>query len=143
MALALVQDAKIISLRRFADPNGSLVPIEGSRDIPFSIARIFYIFGTGAGDVRGEHAHRKCQQLLICLRGKCEVQVTDGAASRTFLLESPSDALLVPASIWAVQKYLSSETILLVLTDQPFVESDYIRSHDEFMKFRAQPGASQ
>ena len=132
----VVNDVQLISLRSFKD-DGYLVPIEENKEIPFKIARVFYVYGVTPGAVRGHHAHYECHQAFICLRGKCEVVCDDGKSLKTFLLESPAHALHVPPGIWATEKYVSSETILLALTDQKYDPKDYIKDHEEFVKWRS------
>lgn len=127
---------KIVSIRNAPDVNGNLGFIEGGRDLPFQIARAFFVYGVHAGDIRGQHAHRLCHQFLICVHGKVEVTCDDGQEKRSFLLDSPLKGLHIPPSIWAEQRYFSSETMLMVLTDRLFEELDYLRNRDAFLNFR-------
>lgn len=102
--------------------------------VPFSVKRTFVISAHEKCD-RGFHAHKLCSQLLIPLKGSCTVVCDDGKNRKDFLLDSPQQGLLVPPTIWAEQKY-SAGTILMVLTDQPYDEADYIRKYDDFLMFR-------
>lgn len=123
-----------IKFKRFIDENGILVPIEEKIDVPFKIARVFYISNLKKGDVRGEHAHRKCQQVLICLQGECEVVCDNGKFKKKFRLQDPTQALYIPPLVWTIHKFLKDGSIFLVLADQKFDESDYIRSYEDFLK---------
>lgn len=137
--LATLKDLRVAEIQNFADPNGTLAVVESPRDVPFPIARLFYVYGVKAGDVRGEHAHVRASQYLVCVRGRCEVVCDDGSGKRSFLLDAPTKALLIPPGIWAEQRYQIPATILLVLSDRPYEEHDYIRDHDRFLAHRGAP----
>lgn len=130
-------DAAFFDTQTIADPNGTLSVIEGSRHVPFEIKRLFYVYGVHPGDVRGQHAHREAAQALICVRGTIKVTVDDGLAKKTFVLDRPDRGLLIPPTLWAEQRYELAATVLLVLSDQPFTEADYIRDYGAFTAFRA------
>ena len=137
--LATLKDLRLAEIKHVPDPNGTLAVVETPRDLPFAIARLFYVYGVKAGDVRGEHAHKAANQYLICVRGHCEIVCDDGAGKRTFLLDTPTKALLIPPGVWAEQHYKFPATILLVLSDRPYEENDYIRDHERFLAFRGRP----
>jgi dTDP-4-dehydrorhamnose 3,5-epimerase-like enzyme len=126
--------AKLIKLPFYQENHGDLVVAEG-RNIPFKINRVFNV-RQKKGDLRGKHAHRLCIQLLICANGALEVKCSDTKISETYVLDKPSVGLIIPPGVWADQKYLEDNTILTVLCDQPFDESDYIRSYEEFILFK-------
>jgi UDP-2-acetamido-3-amino-2,3-dideoxy-glucuronate N-acetyltransferase len=127
---------KLIDIRNYPDVNGNLAFVEGGKDLPFQIARAFYVYGVHPGDVRGQHAHRRCHQFLICVHGSVEVVCDDGASKKSFALDSPLKGLHIPPSIWAEQRYASSETMLMVLADRLFEEADYIREYAAFLIYR-------
>ena len=91
--------AQIIPLRRADDMRGSLAALEFG-DLPFSPARIFTVFGVTSAEVRGEHAHRTCHQLLVCVHGSLSVLVDDGRTRSEIVLEEPSVGLYLPPLIW-------------------------------------------
>lgn len=134
--LLSVDSVKVAGIRNAPDINGNLGFVEGGRDVPFQIARAFFVYGVHAGDIRGQHAHRRCHQFLICVHGKVEVTCDDGREKKTFVLDSPLKGLHIPPSIWAEQRYFSSETMLMVLADRLFEESDYLREYSAFLSFR-------
>lgn len=131
---------KLVGIRNVPDVNGNLAFIEGGRDVPFPIARAFYIYGVHSGDIRGQHAHKLCHQFLVCVHGMVEVTCNDGVEKKGFVLDSPLKGLHIPPSIWAEQRYSSSDAMLLVLTDRLFDESDYLRDYAGFLAFRAEGG---
>jgi dTDP-4-dehydrorhamnose 3,5-epimerase-like enzyme len=133
--LPVVGDLSVVTHRTFRDPRGSLVPIEVSTVVPFPIARMFWVFDVPAGHVRGGHAHRLCSQYLLCIRGAIEVFADDGETSATLVLEAGC-GLLIPPAIWASERYLTTDTALLVLCDRAYEVEDYIDSKDEVRAFR-------
>ena len=96
--------------------------------------RIFVIKASKATN-RGAHAHKECAQLLVVLNGKCTVTCDDGTNKKIHTLTNPDQGLLIPPTIWAEQKY-DLGTTLMVLTDQPYDEGDYLRNYDDFLTFR-------
>lgn len=134
--LATIDACREIPFRAHPDVEGTLVALTAEREVPFPIARLFYVFGAPPGAVRGEHAHIECQQLLVCLSGAVEIRLDDGVSRRTVLLDSPARGLHVPAGIWASQTYRARGTVLAVIADRPYDEKDYLRDYDAFLRFR-------
>ncbi len=116
------------------DERGSLIALENNIDVPFNIKRVFYIYDTLDGVVRGTHAHFLTQQLLVCVKGSCKVTLDDGKTKKTFLLDAPDKALLQKPMIWGKMYDFSDDCVLLVLADQLYDEEDYIRDYDKFLK---------
>tara|TARA_R110000824_G_scaffold300239_1_gene488271 strand:- start:739 stop:1155 length:417 start_codon:yes stop_codon:yes gene_type:complete len=127
-----IDDVKFLDIKTIVDDNGNLVPIESGQDIPFEIERVFYVYGVRDDEKRGNHAHYKTKQILICLHGKVEVIVKDGFNERRYLLESPQQALYIPEMIWDEQVYRSEEAALLVLSNTHYTPSDYIHDFELF-----------
>jgi len=117
----------------FADLRGSLAVGEFPQQVPFVPKRYFVVFDVPGKDVRGEHAHRRCHQFLICLRGSLSVVTDDGRSSEEIVLDRPSVGLYVPPMIWAVQYLYSADALLLVFASDPYDANDYIRDYDEFL----------
>jgi acetyltransferase-like isoleucine patch superfamily enzyme/dTDP-4-dehydrorhamnose 3,5-epimerase-like enzyme len=114
------------------DLRGTLSAGEFPTDVPFTPHRYFMVFNVPGKDVRGEHAHRKCHQFLVCARGSVAVVVDDGHGSEEIVLDSPDLGLYVPPMIWAVQYRYSSDALLIVFASDPYDPADYIRDYDEF-----------
>jgi len=125
---------EVSSLNILGDARGSLIALESNRDIPFEIKRVFYIFGTKLGVSRGNHSHYITQQYLIAVHGKCKVTLEDGKGKRTYDLNSPNQGLLQSSLVWGSMHDFSPDCVLMVLADQPYDDSDYIRDYDEFKK---------
>lgn len=122
-------------LPNFRDLRGSLVAIEYDRDLPFAPARSFLVYGVPSEEVRGEHAHRWCSQVLVAAHGGLSVVVDDAKGSTEIRLDRPNQGLLVPAGVWGVQYRFSSEAVLCVLASHAYDPDDYIRDYEEFLRF--------
>ena len=117
------------------DVKTELMRVFDSNIIPFAVCRIFTVSANADGK-RGEHAHKKCNQLLICVSGALGLLCDDGEKRHTIQLESDSDGVWIPNGIWAEQTYLEDRSVLLVFCDQPYEESDYIRDYNEFLEWK-------
>jgi len=122
-----LSDVMMFSVNNIKEPNGALSFIE----LPFSVRRTFWVSDVRVGDVRGKHAHRFCEQFLICMNGSVNVTCDDGENRQIFILDSPLKGLYIPPMIWAEQ-YYHSNTTLLGLASNHFDESDYIRDYECF-----------
>ena len=125
------------------DERGKLVIQEAlSGLVPFEIKRTFFIFDTTPGTIRGRHAHYRNRQLLICVSGACTIscEMPDGSMS-SYRLDWPDKGLLVEGLVWHEMKEFSKDAVLLVLSSEHYNESDYIRSHEDFMRIAASGGA--
>ncbi len=114
------------------DLRGTLSAGEFGTQVPFTARRYFMVFDVPGKDVRGEHAHRKCHQFLVCARGSVAVVVDNGRTSEEVMLDAPDLGLYVPPMVWAVQYRYSSDALLLVFASDPYDPDDYIRDYDEF-----------
>jgi dTDP-4-dehydrorhamnose 3,5-epimerase-like enzyme len=128
-----VNDIKIDNLPKIHDPRGHLVVAEFGKYVPFSVARLFYVYGVPANTSRGKHAHRRGRQYLICQTGRVLVDVTDGTHTRQIEL-NPAQAVLIENGIFASETYVDHDTVLLVLCDIPYDRNDYIESMEEFLR---------
>src|SRR5262245_13696359 len=128
-----VKGVTVHRLPVFEDFRGSLSVGEFPQHVPFLPKRYFVCFDVPGKDVRGEHAHRRCQQFLVCLRGSLSVVVDDGRSSEEIVLDRPGMGLYVPPMIWAVQYQYSADGLLLVFASDLYEPADYIRDYDEFL----------
>ena len=126
-------DDLLVTLQSSADDRGSLVAIEGGVDIPFSIARVYYIYNTLSSVSRGFHAHIDLRQLAVCVRGRCEMVLDNGVERRAFVLDDPTRGLLIHSMIWREMHNFSEDAVLMVLADSAYDEADYIRDYDDFL----------
>lgn len=129
----LVGGARLIAITVAADLRGSLAAVELGRDLPFVPARFFAVFGVPSTDVRGEHAHRDCSQVLVCLRGTVRCIVDDGTRRDEVQLDRPGIGLYMPPMTWGTQFDYSPDAVLGVFASLPYDGGDYIRDYDEFV----------
>ena len=134
--LSAIEGVRLLSLEPYVSHKGSLGVLEENRNIPFPILRVFYIWGVPNGMQRGYHAHRRCEQFLICLNGSCNVVCRDSKSHVEYQLSRPDMGLYIPAGIWTEQTYEDDKTVLIVLADQPYDEADYIRDYSAFIRCR-------
>ena len=125
---------KWIDFPALGDERGSLVALEAEKSVPFAIKRVYYIFGTKTGESRGFHAHKKLQQVAICITGSCRMILDDGQQRSEILLNSPNKGLVIGDVVWREMHDFSKDCILLVLASEHYDESDYIRDYNEFQE---------
>jgi dTDP-4-dehydrorhamnose 3,5-epimerase-like enzyme len=129
----LLPGCRLVPLAVRGDARGSLVAIEGGRDVPFAIARVYYVFGTTAGVDRGLHAHHKLRQLAIPVAGSCTMLLDDGQERVSVRLDNPAQGLSMGPLIWREMTDFSPDCVLMVLADAVYDEADYMRDYDEFL----------
>lgn len=132
MTVARVADCAVHELPKIRDLRGNLTFVESNKQVPFSIARVFYLYDVPTEADRGAHAHRTLHQFLICLAGSFDVDLDDGIEKRKVHLNRPWKGLHVPPMIWAAEVNFDPGTVCLVLASAPYDESDYIRDYDAF-----------
>ncbi len=126
----------IINLPKFEDPRGNLSFIEEKNHIPFKIERTYWIYDVPGGQVRGGHAFKVQQELIVALSGSFDVVVDDGLNKQTFSLNRSYYGLYLPSGIWRQMQNFSTNSLALVLSSTPFSEDDYIRFFDEYLEYR-------
>lgn len=129
----LVAGAALRRLRLATDLRGSLVAADFATDLPFVPKRTFTVFDVPTRDVRGEHAHKVCEQFLVCVRGSVAAVVDDGRRRQEFRLDQPDLGLYMPAMTWGTQYHYSTDAVLLVFASEAYDPDDYIRDYDEFL----------
>ncbi len=130
-----INKVKMLEFPQYGDERGHLVIVEGGIDIPFDIKRAFYIYGSDKGVVRGQHANRKTEFVLINVAGKSKVKVKDGKGNEAiYCLNRPHTGIYLPTMVWKDMYDFSSDSVLLVLASEHYDSSEYIRNYDEFVK---------
>lgn len=133
--LPTVEELPVITLDIFSDARGHLVPIDLCEMIPFTVVRIFWVFGVPHDKPRGGHAHRLCNQFLVCNVGHVRVDLFDGINERTADLE-PGGTIHIPPKIFSTEHFADSSTVLTVYCDQPYDREDYIQDRQTFTDLR-------
>jgi UDP-2-acetamido-3-amino-2,3-dideoxy-glucuronate N-acetyltransferase len=133
-SLTAVRGVEIYQFPWVNDARGDLTVGEFESEFPFRPKRYFIISGVPSGEIRGEHAHLKCHQFLICAYGQCSVTVDDGATRLEVQLNKPSVGIYLPPMVWGRQWQYSADAVLLVFASELYDPADYIREYDVFLK---------
>lgn len=133
---SLIDNCRLIDLRKIHDVRGNLTPIESGEDIPFDIKRIYYLYDVPSGESRGAHAHKELQQLIIAANGSFTITLDDGKNKKSFTLNRPYQGLLIVPGIWRDLDDFSSGAVLLCLASEHYMATDYIRDYDKFLLYK-------
>lgn len=125
--------AAIYLMRKVVDARGALTVGEMPDEMPFRPERFFVIHEVPSTELRGEHAHKQCEQFLICLHGSCRILLDDGKNRCEVTLDRPDAALYMPAMIWGTQYRYTKDAVLLVFASRPYEANDYLRNYDDFL----------
>lgn len=130
-----VTDCRVIDLPKIEDDRGNLTFVEnGDGNLPFDIERVYYLYDVPGGSVRGSHAHKELQQLIIAMSGSFDVVLEDGfGTTQRFQLNRSYQGLLVRPMMWRTLDNFSSGAVCMVLASMRYGEEDYIRDYDEFV----------
>lgn len=128
-------EVKLLNLQKHGDERGQLVALENEKEIPFDVKRIYYMFDTKQGVRRGFHAHRKLEQILVCVNGTCKIHLDDGMETAEVNLNNPMEGLYIGNNYWREMYDFSDGAVLLVLASELYDENDYIRNYEEFLEF--------
>ena len=128
--------AQMLEFKEHGDERGHLVVVEGLQDVPFDIKRIFYIYGSDSNVVRGQHANKKTEFVLINVAGTSKVRVDDGKGNEAiFSLNRPHTGVYLPSMVWKDMYDFSKDSVLLCLASEHYDGREYIRDYDEFVKY--------
>jgi len=130
---AMVGGVRLVGLDAIVEPRGTLHVLEHGARWPFVAQRFFVVSGVGPGVIRGDHAHRRGDELLVCVAGSVRVEFTDGSRRASIPLDDPAVALMVPPLVWAVQYDHAPGTVLLALCSLPYDPDNYVTDPDEFV----------
>jgi dTDP-4-dehydrorhamnose 3,5-epimerase-like enzyme len=133
MKKTLKDRCPIIEFADLGDERGKLVVIEGNESIPFEIKRVFYIYGSDATVVRGQHANRQSEFVLINVAGTSKVRITDGKEEIIVELNKPMMGVYIPRMVWKDMYDFSEDSVLLVLASTHYDGSEYIRDYEEYL----------
>jgi len=125
---------RVLEFAEFGDERGSLVVAEGEKDIPFEIKRVFYMYGSDKDIIRGRHANRFSEFVLINVAGKSKVRLDDGFTTKIIELDKPRMGLYMAPMIWKDMYDFSEDSVLLCLSSRHYDKDEYIRNYDEFTK---------
>lgn len=132
-----VDDCHIIELdRHHSQRKGDICVVEGCREVPFDINRIYYLYDVPGGEKRGGHAHKNLYQFIVAVSGCFTVVLDDGIRKKSFVLNRPYKGLLVKPGIWRTVEDFSSGSVCMVLASDYYDKDDYIRDYNSFLTYR-------
>ena len=132
--MSIKDQYKILEFGDLGDERGKLVVVEGAMDIPFEIKRVFYIYGSDSQVIRGQHANRDSEFVLINVSGSSKVRVDNGFEEEIIELNRPRMGLYLPTMVWKDMYDFSEDSVLLVLANTHYDGNEYIRDYDEYLK---------
>lgn len=137
--LQLIGNCSLRTLSIRGDQRGNLIALENEGEVPFTMQRIYYLYGTAPGTARGFHAHRALHQFAVCVSGSCTFLLDDGSERQDVVLDRPDVGLHIQPMVWHEMRDFSTDSVLLVMAAAPYDEADYIRSYEEFLSLVKQP----
>lgn len=132
--MSLKEKCPIINFKDLGDERGKLVVIEGEQNIPFAIKRVFYIYGSDSTVIRGQHANRESEFVLINVAGNSKVRITDGREEFVVELNKPMMGVYIPKMVWKDMYDFSNDSVLLVLASTHYDGKEYIRDFEKYVK---------
>ena len=132
--MTLQERCPILHFGDLGDERGKLVVIEGGQAVPFEIKRVFYIYDSDATVVRGQHANRESEFVLINIAGKSKVRITDGREEFVAVLDKPMTGIYIPKMIWKDMYDFSPDSVLLVIASTHYDGGEYIRDYDAYLE---------
>jgi hypothetical protein len=136
-----IYDCVTLPLRKIHNRAGNITIVEGKKNVPFDVKRIYYLYDIPGGEGRGGHAHKELYQLIIAASGAFNVLLDDGENKKIVMLNRPDYGLMVVPGIWRELFEFSSGAICLVLASQKYDENDYIRDYDSYLSFSSRLNA--
>ena len=129
---------RLIELPKIIDPRGNLTVAEQLREISFNVERVYWTYDVPAGESRGGHAHKECEEVIVAVSGSFDVTLNNGEERKTYHLNHPYQGLYVGTGIWRTLDDFSSGAVCLVIASHLFEEEDYIRDYDEYQRWATQ-----
>ena len=130
----VTEQCKVLNFADLGDERGKLVVVEGEQHIPFAIQRVFYIYGSDSEVIRGQHANRESEFVLINVGGTSKVRIDNGHSEAVIELNKPMMGLYIPTMVWKDMYDFSEDSILLVLASTHYDGNEYIRDYEEYKK---------
>ena len=133
-----IADLRVLHLRQHARADGVLtvIPDDGPEGLGIPVRRVFTVTDVPAGGRRGDHAHRYCTQVVVCLRGQVSIRIDDGRDFTRVDLTSADQALSIPPGLWNQLTFAGPDTVIAVFCDQPYSEEDYMRDRSAYKAYK-------
>lgn len=129
----MLVDCVTLQLPKIHDPRGNLTFVEGGRQVPFDIRRVYYLYDVPGGSERGGHSHRALHEFIIAISGSFDIVLDDGFDRKRFHLNRSYEGLYIPPMTWRELDNFSSGSVCMVLASECYDEADYIRNYSDFM----------
>ena len=136
MTESIIYNCEVLTLPKIHNRAGNITALNNLIDLPFNIRRVYYLYDIPGGEIRGGHAHKELQQLIVAVSGSFDVTLEDGLNKKTVSLNRSYYGLHVIPGIWRELSNFSSGAVCLVLASHEYDENDYIRDYDEFLKIK-------
>ena len=131
-----VLDCAVIDVSKIHNEAGNITVVENNSNIPFEVKRVYYLYDVPGGETRGGHAHYELEQFVVAASGSFDVLLDDGKNKKRISLNRPNMALHIVPGLWRSLDNFSSGSICMVLASHRYIEEDYVRDYDEFIKLK-------
>lgn len=129
-----MQGYRVIDFEIHPDERGKLTSLSSSKEIPFEIKRLYYTWDMPKEAIRGGHAHRNLDEVVICLHGFCDFVLDDGKETLTIHLDQPNKGIYIPAHLWRDFRNFSSDCVVILIASDYFHPEDHIKDYNEFLE---------
>lgn len=126
----------IINFETHPDERGKLCSLSNNKEIPFEIKRIYYTWDMPKEAIRGGHAHKKLDEVMVCLSGSCDFVLDDGNEKITITLDSPNKGLYIKADLWRDFRNFSDNCVVILIASDYYDTNDYIRDYNKYLKLK-------
>jgi len=137
MTESSIYNCNVLTLPKVHNRAGNITALNNSVDLPFDINRVYYLYDIPGGELRGGHAHKELQQLIVAVSGSFDIYLDDGLNKKTVSLNRPYYGLHIIPGIWRELSNFSSGAICLVMASHRYDESDYIRDYSKFLDYKS------
>ena len=131
----MITECRLLDIDSYEDERGGLSVLEENVNVPFVLKRLYYLHHTKVNQVRGVHAHKKLEQVIIAFSGKFKIILDDGKEKKIFTLDQPNIGLYVSPGIWREVYPLEENGVCAVLASRKYEEEDYIHDYDDFLMY--------
>ncbi len=139
---APMKGVSLVRLTTASDLRGDLLAVELAKQVPFPVQRIFHVMNVPSHNIRGEHAHKVCHQLLVCLQGSVTIVADNGTERKEWILDRPDLGIHLHPMTWGIQYHYTSNAVLAVFASHAYDPDDYIRDYEEYTRALSIPSAT-
>lgn len=137
-----MEGVSLVRLTTVSDLRGDLLAVDLAKQVPFPVERVFHVMNVPSHHIRGEHAHKVCHQLLVCLQGSVSVVADNGTERKEWILDRPDLGIHLHPMIWGIQYHYTNNAVLTVFASHTYDPDDYIRDYEEYTRTISIPSAT-